>query len=77
MISRLKKSDGQFTKDESELKSIVSQFYENLYTSQGTEDMDRVLSRVPLKVTAEMNSKLLEPFSEGEVKEALFQMFLT
>jgi hypothetical protein len=76
-ITRLKKMNGQFTEDESELKSIVSQFYENLYTSEGTEDMDRVLSTVPLKVTTEMNSKLLDPYTEGEVKEAVFQMFPT
>jgi hypothetical protein len=67
-IQRLKKSDGQFTEDESELKSIVSRFYEDLYSSEGMEDMDMVLSTVPVKVTAEMNSKLLEPFSEGEVE---------
>jgi hypothetical protein len=76
-ITRLKKLDGQFTEDENELKSIVYQFYENLYTSEGTEDMDRVLSTVPMKVTAELNSKLLDPYTEREVKEALFQMFLT
>jgi hypothetical protein len=39
--------------------------------------MDRVLSTVPMKVTAEMNSKLLDPYTEREVKEALFQMFPT
>jgi hypothetical protein len=76
-ITRLKRMDGQFTEDEYELKYIVSQFYEKLYTLEGIEDMDRVLSIVPLKVTAEMNSKLLDPYTEGEVKEALFQMFPT
>jgi hypothetical protein len=76
-ITRWKRMDGQFTEDEYELKYIVSQFYEKLYTLEGIEDMDRVLSIIPLKVTAEMNSKLLDPYTEGEVKEALFQMFPT
>ena len=39
--------------------------------------MDGVLSTVPTKVTLEMNRKLLDPYNEGEIKEALFQMFPT
>jgi hypothetical protein len=36
-----------------------------------------VLVVVPAKVTADMNAKLMNPFAEKEVKEALFQMFPT
>ena len=46
--------------------------FTSLYASEGAEDMDRVLSTVPLKVTSEVNSKLLDPYTEREVKEALF-----
>lgn len=75
-ITRLKNTAGQFIEEESELKSLGSQFYEDLYTSEGTVDMDRVLSAVPRKVSEEMNSVLITPFVE-EVKHALFQMFPT
>lgn len=37
--------------------------------------MDGVLSTLPTKVTPPMNRKLLDPYKEGEVKEALFHMF--
>ena len=37
--------------------------------------MEMVLDTVPVKVTAEMNQKLLAPFHAEEVKKALFQMF--
>jgi len=39
--------------------------------------MGTVLSAVPAKVTDEMNSGLLAPYSDDEVKQALFQMFPT
>jgi hypothetical protein len=39
--------------------------------------MEEVLRTVPTKVTSAMNDRLLKPFGEGEVKEALFQMFPT
>jgi hypothetical protein len=39
--------------------------------------MDGVLSTLPTKVTPAMNRKLLDPYKEGEVKEALFHMFPT
>jgi len=39
--------------------------------------MASVLNTVPTKVTPNMNDQLLAPFTEKEVKEALFQMFPT
>jgi hypothetical protein len=36
--------------------------------------MEQVLSQVPRKVTDSMNAFLCKPFTEKEVKEALFQM---
>ena len=56
---------------------LISTFYKDFYTSEGTDDMASVLDTVPTKVTLEMNDQLLAPFMEKEVKEALFQMFPT
>jgi hypothetical protein len=39
--------------------------------------MEAVLDTVPVKVSPEMNAKLIAPYTEAEVKEALFQMFPT
>ena len=39
--------------------------------------MEEVLSTVPVKVTADMNRIRLDLYKEGEVKDALFQMFPT
>jgi len=48
-----------------------------MYTSEGVSDMERVLNFVPTKVSAEMNDMLRAPYSNEEVKAALFQMFPT
>ena len=52
-------------------------FYRQLYTSEGTTDMEQVIDTVPRKVTSEMNTLLLNPYNMDEVKMALFQMFPT
>lgn len=49
-------------------------FYKNLYSSEGTTNIEQILSQVPRKVTDNMNAFLCRPFTEVEVKEALFQM---
>ena len=51
--------------------------YRNLYTSEGTKDMDQLLNTVPVKVTIDKNGALLKPFITDEIKSALFQMFPT
>lgn len=76
-ITRLKRVDGQFTENEQEMGELTVSFYKALYCSEGTENMETVLNTVPRKVTETMNQLLLAPFSELEVKEALFQMFPT
>ena len=42
-ISKLKKSNGQFTENEDEMRAMATDFYKTLYRSEGTTDMDRVL----------------------------------
>ena len=76
-ISQLEKPDGTVTSDAAEMAEMTSQFYENLYRSEGRIGMEEVLSHIPVKVDANMNGKLNAPYTNKEVKEALFQMFPT
>ena len=77
MIKALQNSLGVMSDDPEELKSLVHEFYETLYTSEGVNNMEAVLSCVPTKVTDEMNELLTAPYKGEEVKAALFQMFPT
>lgn len=74
-IKCLRRADGQFVKDENEMASLALDFYKDLYRSKGTEDMDRVLDTVPMKIMEVMNELLVAPFSKEEIKTMLFQMF--
>jgi hypothetical protein len=74
-ISRLVRVDGSTTEDQQELEQLTRDFYQNLYTSEGTVGMEEVLDTVPVSITAAMNEKLIANFEEGEVKKSLFQMF--
>lgn len=56
---------------------MTTEFYKQLYTSEGTSDMEAVLQTFPRKVTEEMNRQLIAPFTSTKIKEALFQMFST
>jgi len=56
---------------------MATDFYKNLYASEGTIGTEEVLSHIPKRVDGNMNARLIESYSREEVKEALFQMFLT
>jgi hypothetical protein len=71
-FARLHKPYGQFTEDLQEPGNLATVFYKELYTSEGVGNMEAVIGNVPSKVTEVMNSNLIAPFEEKEVKEALF-----
>jgi hypothetical protein len=76
-ISRLAKADGSVTEDPIELQQMARSFYADLYTSEATSGMDEVLASVPVSVMVDMNAKLIAPFCDKEIKEALFHMYPT
>jgi hypothetical protein len=76
-VTQLTKPDGSITEDPAEMGALTTDFYSNLYESEGVQDMNVVLDTVPRKVSGDMNRSLTKQFSAQEVKEALFQMFPT
>ena len=77
MIKALADSLGVVTEAPGALRALVTDFYKRLYTSEGVTGIEDVLSKVPAKVTEEMNAMLLVPYTKEEVKSALFQMVPT
>lgn len=77
MIKALINSLGVQADDPHELKTMVQEFYQNLYTSEGITGVEEVLAHVPCKVTEAMNVTLTAPYTNEEVRVALFQMFPT
>ena len=76
-ISGLKKPDGATTTDDAEMAQLTTNFYRDLYHSEGQTEMQPVLDVLPSKVTSPMNEKLISEIKQSEVKTALFQMFPT
>ncbi|XBI17611.1 hypothetical protein VPH35_059623 [Triticum aestivum] len=54
-IKALMKEDGTTTDDADEMGNLVTALYRDLFTSEGTSNMERVIDTVPCKVTEEMN----------------------
>ena len=73
-ISSLKREDDSWCEDEEAIQVEVQEFYQQLYTSQGAPNMDALLHFVHERVSDDMRSRLDQPFSEEEVKSALFMM---
>jgi hypothetical protein len=65
--------DGSLCDEPAEIKGMVHNFYEHLFTSETCPSVDTVLEAIPQKVTAEMNESLSLPYSVEDIKVALFQ----
>ncbi|KAB2619858.1 hypothetical protein D8674_037424 [Pyrus ussuriensis x Pyrus communis] len=59
------------------MMSVIVNYFTKLFDSMGVVNASKIERLVVLKVTDEMNHGLLMPFSNEEIKEALFQMHPT
>jgi hypothetical protein len=76
-VSELLMADGTTITDESDMGRAAHEFYHQLYSAEDISGLDEVLDHVPRKVLPEMNEQLDRPFSNEEVKAALFEMYPT
>ena len=73
-IVKLNRLDGSECTNVNELHGMARDYYCNLFEYEGTSNMHLILDHVCRKVTDDMNNFLCAPFTENEVKIALFQM---
>lgn len=71
------REDGSTTRNPTEMAVLTNSFYKNLFSVEGASSMEAALDVVPTKVTSQVNASLTTPFSNEEIKKALFQMFST
>jgi hypothetical protein len=74
IVRALHKEDGSVCNSDDGMREMVLNFYQKLYTSEGSSQADVVLQLIISFVTDEMNAKLTGVFSDKEIEEALFQM---
>lgn len=73
-IFRLKNDNGVWLNSEKDIAASISQYFEQIYTTDGPRDWDDVLNLVDPIITPEMNHSLLAPVSLQEVQDAVFQL---
>jgi hypothetical protein len=60
--------------EQQSMGNLVSDYFQNIFTSDPSIDPTPVLELVECKVTEDMNSKLCADFSDKEIADALFQI---
>ncbi|CAM8958980.1 unnamed protein product [Rhodiola kirilowii] len=76
-IERIKDQTGEVCESENQITSIITDYFRGIFQSQVdnfSERWSREFEGIPKLVTEDMNAMLTAPFSEGEVKRALYQM---
>ncbi|XP_062014092.1 uncharacterized protein LOC133730534 [Rosa rugosa] len=67
---------GQWHTDPAQVASVFVDYYENIFHSEGSDPaaLAAVLAHIHPCIDNDMNSSLLAPYSDEEIKKALFQM---
>ncbi|XP_071925834.1 uncharacterized protein [Coffea arabica] len=73
-LNRLQREDGSWTANEEEVVTELSEYFKDLFTSGGKDDMTEILEGIPHYITQEMNDKLTKEVMEEEIHDALFSM---
>jgi hypothetical protein len=73
-INRMEDDDGVVWKDEQEISQAFVNFFNQLYTSEGSACLAECMEGVQAAVTEDMNKDLLAKFTSSEVEAALTQM---
>lgn len=76
-LYELMDEDEVWQEDRSGMEEVVVSYFQKLFTSNEEGNFDEILSHVNPSVTEEMNNSLDCPFTDEEIKSAVFQMHLT
>ena len=73
-ISQLRNREGDLVSTPEGLENITTEYFQSLFSSSNPIYIEKVTELVESVVTDDMNSQLLKPFIENEVKITLFHM---
>jgi hypothetical protein len=73
-IKALVREDGSRCTDTAEIKVQVENFYGNLFSSEPRDSTESIIDSMNGKVSDDMNISLCKPYTNEEIKTALFQM---
>ncbi|KAH6760569.1 hypothetical protein C2S51_017518 [Perilla frutescens var. frutescens] len=73
-IRRLKNENGDWIYKKKEIEQQLSEYFCELFSSDGDREINAVVNALETKVSAEMNKGLMKHFTAGEVHKAVQQM---
>ncbi|TQD71025.1 hypothetical protein C1H46_043451 [Malus baccata] len=73
-VLKLKDEDGRWEERPHRIKQLVDNYFIHLFTSMGNRSWGSVLEHVPTSMTASMNTNLLAPISDDEIRDVVMQM---
>jgi hypothetical protein len=73
-VRGLRREDGSLCNTNDGMRQMALAFYQELYSSDGSNNSDRVLQLIKASITDDMNRALTGAISDKEIEEALFQM---
>lgn len=76
-IEGLRDPDGSWHEDKGEIEHMILDYFSEIYSTEQSSAQEFRLEGVNLRISPEMNNKLLEAFREDEVRTALKHMHPT
>ncbi|KAL0884467.1 hypothetical protein Bca101_008448 [Brassica carinata] len=73
-IPVLEDGQGNVVYEEHDISRVISEYFQNIFTSNGNEDFSLIRGLLSRKVTPEMNQKLTTIPSNSEIKEAVLSI---
>lgn len=73
-IDKIRDANGLFAEEEDRIEQIFCEYFEDLFKSEDTFDIDATISALDSRVTSDMNKNLDAKFTKEEVVAALNQM---
>ena len=57
-----------------EIEGEVKEYFKSLFTSSDPQHFESILDGIPQVITGQMNSKLVRPMFEEEIRKAIFSL---
>ena len=74
LIKKLKDNNNGWVEGNDNLNPLISNYFSGLFSSDVTDYDQGLLNTVKPKVTTQMSTELMEPYTREEVRKALFQI---
>ena len=69
--------DGRWCDDKESISTSTVAYFQNIYTTTSPSCIKEITRAIPMRITREMNKKLIRPYTGEEVIKALHQIHPT